>query len=114
MVKKYIPKRGDLLWINFNPQSGREQKGKRPALVVSSSEYNKVSGLIVVCPITSHTKMYPFEVSLHDNRIEGVILSDQIKNFDWETRGAKFIEKVNTNTLESVLHKISELLLSRK
>src|SRR6185503_8666919 len=79
LVKKYVPKRGDLVWINFTPQAGHEQGGRRPALVVSDSSYNKSAGLALLCPVTSRVKGYPFEVELPANsRITGVVLADHI------------------------------------
>ncbi|OMF68468.1 endoribonuclease MazF [Paenibacillus glucanolyticus] len=112
MVKEqYIPDRGDLVWIQFNPQSGHEQSGKRPALVLSPVTYNGKVGLALFCPVTSKAKGYPFEVVIpQDLPIEGVILSDQIKSLDWQSRQAKFICRVPKETLNEVLHKV-ELLI---
>jgi mRNA interferase MazF len=75
--KKYIPERGDIVWLNFNPQTGHEQKGKRPAIVVSPKEYNEKVHLGLFCPVTSKEKDYPFEVKIKDGKIDGVVLSDQ-------------------------------------
>ena len=91
----YIPRKGDLVWLNFSPQTGSEQKGKRPAIVISSGEYNKKTHLAVCCPITSKRKGYPFEVVLDKQKIRGVILTDHLKNLDWKVRKAKFIEKAH-------------------
>jgi len=91
VTKEYIPERGDIVWINFDPQSGHEQKGKRPAIVLSPKEYNKKVGLGLFCPITSKIKNYPFEVEISSKKINGVVLSDQIKSFDWRTREIEFI-----------------------
>ena len=90
MVKEYIPDRGDIVWINFNPTRGSEQKGKRPAIVISPKSYNSVSGLVLLCPITSQTKGYPFEVNVKTKDISGVILTDQIRNIDWKERKIKY------------------------
>lgn len=109
----YIPERGDLVWLNFTPQSGHEQKGTRPALVISPSNYNKKTGLAVCCPITSNIKGYPFEVQMRGKKIEGAVLSDHLKNLDWKARKAKFIEKANREVLSECLAKISALLLSK-
>src|SRR5688572_5194080 len=99
MVEPYIPERGDLVWLQFTPQSGHEQEGKRPALVISPASYNGKVGLSLFCPVTSKRKGYPFEVSLpQDLPIEGVILSDQVRSFDWQSRQATFICKVSTET----------------
>ena len=84
MVKRYIPERGDLVWLNFTPQAGHEQAGPRPAVVLSPSGYNGKTGLMLCCPITSRVKGYPFEVAVEGvTGITGVILADQIKSLDW-------------------------------
>lgn len=111
MVKKYIPEKGDLVYINFNPQQGHEQSGKRPALIISPRQYNAPSGLALMCPITSHVKGYPFEVVLNKNsKIKGVVLSDQIKSLDWKARGVKLIEKAETTLVEEVIQKLETLI----
>ena len=85
MVKtNYIPERGDIVWLDFNPQIGHEQMGKRPALVISPFDYNAKVGLAIFCPITSQKKGYPFEVNIKNKKIDGVVLSDQIKSLDWK------------------------------
>jgi len=108
--KKYSPERGDIVWLNFNPQSGHEQKGKRPALVISPKEYNEKVGLGLFCPITSKIKNYPFEVKVDSDKIDGVVLSDQIKNLDWKTREIEFITKITPEKIEEVISKINMLL----
>lgn len=111
MVALYIPKHGDLVWLQFNPQSGHEQAGKRPALVISSQGYNGKVGLALMCPVTSKIKGYPFEVSLsQDLPIEGVILSDQLKSLDWQSRQATLICSVSAETLKEVIEKIKVLI----
>lgn len=86
--KSWFPKRGDLIWLNFNPQSGREQAGRRPALVLSAGRYNRKVGLAVVCPVTSKVKGYPFEVELPTGmKVQGVALADQVRSLDWKARG---------------------------
>lgn len=111
MVKKYIPYCGDIVWLSFNPQSGHEQSGRRPALVISPKAYNEKTSLAIFCPISSQVKGYPFEVKIPDNpEIKGVILSDQIKNLDWETRKAEFICKLSKPALAETLNKINALL----
>ena len=112
MVKeKYIPERGDIVWLNFNPQSGHEQKGKRPAVVISPKEYNEKTGLGLFCPITSKIKDYPFEVKIENKKINGVVLSDQIKSLDWKTREIQFIIKATTGIIDEIIQKIGVLLL---
>jgi mRNA interferase MazF len=111
MVRRYIPERGDIVWLEFNPQAGYEQAGHRPALVVSPKEYNEKVGLALFCPITSNVKGYPFEVVLPDSHnVSGAILSDQIKSLDWRVRKAKQMASVPQDVLEEVLEKILTLL----
>ncbi len=88
MRVRYVPKRGDLLWLDFTPHSGHEQAGRRPALVLSPRFYNRKTDLMLCCPITSQVKGYPFEVSVSSTTISGVILADQIKSVDWVARRA--------------------------
>jgi mRNA interferase MazF len=107
----YTPNRGDLVWLNFTPQAGHEQKGKRPAIILSPLEYNKKTGLAVCCPITSNIKGYPFEVVITGKKINGAVLSDHLKNLDWKAREIKFIEKANTSVISEVISKISALIL---
>ena len=110
MVKLYIPKKGDIIWINFNPQSGREQMGRRPALVISPNVYNRKVGLIIVCPITTKVKNYPFEVKIPDGlAISGVVLADQVKSLDYQTREAEFVCKIPSETLAEVIIVIGKL-----
>ena len=107
----YIPRRGDIVWLTFNPQAGHEQAGRRPALVLSPEKYNGKVGLAILCPITSRAKGYPFEVEIPQGlKVKGVILSDQVKSLDWQARGAEFACEVPTETMEEVLQKLSTLL----
>ncbi len=113
MVKpiRYVPDRGDIVWLSFNPQTGHEQAGRRPALVISPKIYNEKTDLAVFLPVTSHSKGYPFEVKIPDELIiNGVILSDQIKSLDWKTRGAEFICKIPISTLKESLGKLNTLI----
>jgi mRNA interferase MazF len=111
MVKDYIPERGDLIWLHFTPQSGSEQSGRRPALVMSHKSYNAKVGMLIACPVTTKIKGYPFELPLsQDSSIDGVILSDQIKSLDWKSRKAEFICKTSDNLIANVLAKISMLI----
>ena len=107
--KNYIPERGDIIWLIFDPQTGHEQSGKRPALVLTPKEYNGKVGLGIFCPITRKIKGYPFEVAIR-GKIEGAILVDQIKSMDWRIRKAEYIMKVDDTILEIVRKKL-ELLL---
>jgi mRNA interferase MazF len=111
MVKKnYIPDRGDIVWLNFDPQTGHEQKGKRPAIVISPKAYNEKVNLGLFCPITSKEKGYPFEVKLKSKKIDGVVLSDQIKSLDWTKRDIDFIVKVTDEELLEVINKLNVLI----
>ena len=111
MVRRYIPERGDIVWLEFNPQAGYEQAGHRPALVVSPKVYHEKVGLALFCPITSNVKGYPFEVVLPEkHKVSGAILSDQIKSLDWQARKAKWITSAPKDVLEEVLAKIHTLL----
>ena len=107
----YIPDRGDIVWLTFNPQAGHEQAGRRPALVLSPAAYNGKVGLAILCPITSQIKGYPFEVLLPDGlKISGAILSDQVKSLDWKIRQAEFICKLTSDALDEVLQKLNALI----
>ena len=110
-MPSFSPDRGDIVWLDFDPQSGREQAGRRPALVLSPRSYNQKVGLALVCPITSQVKGYPFEVVLPAGlKISGVVLSDQVRNLDWRTRRATLIGSLPLAATEAVLEKISLLL----
>jgi mRNA interferase MazF len=107
----YVPKRGDLIWLDFTPQAGHEQAGRRPAAVISSSQYNKKVGLLLACPITSQRKRYPFEVLLPDNLpISGVILADRVRSLDWKIRRAAFIGQMDEDVLAETLAKLGSLI----
>ena len=109
--KSFIPNRGHIVWINFDPQSGHEQAGRRPALVVSPAAYNEKIGLALLCPITSQVKGYPFEVAIPKGlSVSGVILADQIKNLDWKSREAEFGCDAPHEAVNLVLEKLSTLL----
>ena len=108
---KYIPERGDIVWIDLNPQAGHEQSGRRPALVVSPKDYNKKVGLAIFCPITNQIKGYPFEVALPTGlKVAGAVLSDQIKNLDWTVRNTFFICKLPDSVTQDVFNKFLTLL----
>ena len=111
MSAGYVPDAGDLIWLTFDPQAGREQAGRRPALVVSPMEYNAKVGLVILCPITNQSKKYPFEVALPDRKdITGVILADQIKSLDWKARNAARVCTLPDDVVAEVLEKIAPLL----
>jgi len=105
------PERGDLIWLSFTPQSGREQAGRRPALVVSPLAYNSKVGLALTCPITSRVKGYPFEVALPDGcSVQGVVLADQLRSLDWRSRQAELIGAAPMAVVERVLQLAAALL----
>ena len=107
----YVPDRGDIVWLNFTPQAGHEQRGTRPAIIISPKIYNKKTNLALCCPITSNIKGYPFEVVVKGKKIDGVILTDHLKNLDWKAREIKFIEKASTLVLTECIDKISTLII---
>jgi mRNA interferase MazF len=109
--KKYVPRRGDAIYLDFDPQTGHEQAGRRPALVLSPTEYNRQVGLVVVCPITSEKKGYPWEVEIPQGEfVSGVVLADQVKSLDWHERHAAFICTPAAAILEDVVEKAFALL----
>ena len=108
MARRYIPARGDAVWITFNPQAGR-----RPALVLSPSSYNGKIGLAILCPITSQVKGYPFEVTIPSgSKLRGVVLADQLKSLDWRIRRTEFIGKLPREATNEALDKLGTLLLN--
>ncbi len=110
VAKTYVPERGHVVWLDFNPQAGHEQAGHRPAMVVSPKYYNGKSGLVIVFPITSKVKDYPFAVNLPASSGGGCILVDQIKSVDWAARRAKYKSKVSQKVLDEVVGKLSVLI----
>ena len=107
----YIPDRGDVVWVSMTPQAGREQSGRRPALVLSPSRYNGRVGLALMCPITSRVKGYPFEVPLPEEMaVEGVVLSDQVRSLDWRAREAELIGRLHEEVVAAVLERVMALL----
>ena len=111
VMPEYVPRRGDLVWLQFDPRTGHEQAGRRPALVLSPESYNGRVGLAILCPVTSQEKGYPFEVILPPGGdVEGVVLSDQVKSLDWRARGAEPIASLPPQVTEEVLRKLGALL----
>ena len=109
-TKNYIPERGDIVWLDFNPQLGHEQRGRRPALTISFKEYNGKIGLGLFCPITSKVKGYPFEIEVIGKAINGCVLSDQVKSLDWTARNIEFIEKIDEDKMNDVISNILVLI----
>lgn len=107
----YVPARGDVVWLRFDPRAGHEQSGRRPAVVISPRSYNKRVGLALFCPVTSRIKGYPFEVALPSGgEVEGAILSDQLKSLDWRAREAHKFAEIEDDVLREVLARIAVLV----
>jgi mRNA interferase MazF len=108
---RFVPERGDVVKMRFDPQSGHEQAGWRPALVVSPGAYNRASSLALLCPITSRAKGYPFEVALpEDLGIAGVMLVDQIRSLDWRARSAKLVARAPDAVVREILARLEPLV----
>lgn len=111
MARNYVPDRGDLVWLQFDPQAGHEQAGRRPAFVVSQRAYNRKVGLALFCPVTSRVKGYPFEVALPSGgKARGAILSDQLKSLDWRARKADRFDRVSAEVTAEVTARILALV----
>ena len=102
MVARYIPRAGDIIWLDFDPQAGREQAKRRPALVVTDKNYNQASGLALVCPLTSRRTPYPFALPTIIDEVEGAVLADHLKSMDWAARRAAFHSKADPALLAKV------------
>jgi mRNA interferase MazF len=108
---EYVPDRGDIVWLQFDPQAGHEQAGRRPAFVVSPQQYNRRVGLALVCPVTSRIKGYPFEVVLPaGGTASGAVLADQLKSLDWRARRAAPLEQASADVVLEVTAKILALV----
>ena len=103
MVKEYIPKKGDLVILTFDPSAGHEQQGRRPALIISNEVFNKHVGLAIACPITNTDRNFPFHVKVESGNLTGFIMTEQIKSIDYNVRKVKFVERVSDEVLEKVL-----------
>jgi mRNA interferase MazF len=111
VAREYVPERGEIVWLQFDPQTGREQAGRRPALVISPQPYNRKVGLALLCPVTSQVKGYPFEVLLPPGlEAKGAILSDQLKSLDWRARRARRFCTVPREVLEETVARILALV----
>ena len=108
--KKYIPKRGDLEWTDFAPASGHEQKGKRPALVLSPVSFNKKIMLAMVVPVTSRVRGHGFEVPLEGKKVKGVVLCQQVKMIDFTARGVQFAEKAPESVTSDALARVRAIV----
>lgn len=106
----YTPKRGDIVWTDFDPSAGHEQAHKRPAMVLSPKPFNKQIQLALVAPITSRVRGHGFEVKLENTQTQGVVLCQQVKTIDYGYRGIKFIESAPAKVLNEVLAKVRVLV----
>lgn len=105
------PKRGDLVWVNFSPQAGHEQAGRRPAIVLSEEIFNDATSFAVVCPITNQVKGYPFEVPVPPgSAFTGVVLTDQPRSFDWRARRFDFQGEADPEFVQECLNYIHTYL----
>jgi mRNA interferase MazF len=103
-MPRYIPHKGDFVYLSFDPQTGHEQKGRRPALVISNDLFTKSTGLAIVCPITNTDRKIPFHLTIpKGSSLTGFVMVDQVKSFDYEARQAVFIEKAPKSILEDAL-----------
>ncbi len=108
---RYVPERGDAVWLSFDPRVGHEQSGRRPAVVLSPRAYNSRTGLVILCPVTSQRKGYPFEVILPEGLpVAGAVLSDQARNIDWRVRKASRICELPAAITDEVIAKLQALL----
>ena len=110
----FIPVRGDIVWTTFSPQRGHEERGRRPAIVLSKRSYNERSGLALVCPITSRVKGYPFEVPIKLKKIMGVALADQVRSIDWRARDVKLIETLDKKSLRDIARIAAALITTEE
>lgn len=107
---KYIPEQGDIVTLNFNPQSGHEQKGRRPAIIISNKIFNQHLGLAFACPITNTKRDFPFHIQIYSENITGYIMAEQMKSIDYNSRNIKFIEKANQKTINKILGIIDSII----
>ena len=107
---KYIPEQGDIVALNFDPQSGHEQKGRRPAIIISNKIFNQYLGLAFACPITNSKRDFPFHIKVESENITGYIMGEQMKSIDYNSRNIKFIEKANAKTLNQILGIIDSII----
>ena len=107
---KYIPEQGDIVALSFDPQSGHEQKGRRPAIIISNKTFNQHLGLAFACPITNTKRDFPFHIELNSENVTGFIMGEQMKSIDYNSRNIKFIEKANQKTVNQILGIIDSII----
>ncbi len=106
----YIPSQGDIVTLNFDPQSGHEQKGRRPAIIISNQVFNKHLGLAFACPITNTKRDFPFHIKVSSENITGYIMAEQMKSIDYNARNVKFIEKADEETFNKIIGIIESII----
>ncbi|MEA3353747.1 MAG: type II toxin-antitoxin system PemK/MazF family toxin [Campylobacterota bacterium] len=107
---KYIPEQGDIVALNFDPQSGHEQKGRRPAIIISNKVFNQHLGLSFACPITNTKRDFPFHIEVQSKNITGFIMTEQMKSIDYKARNIKFIEKADQETINKILGIVDSII----
>lgn len=110
MVGNYIPKKGDLVVLTFDPSAGHEQQGRRPALIISNHIFNQRVGLAIVCPITNTDRNFPFHIAVQSKDLNGFVMSEQIKSIDYKARNVKFVSKVDEEVLNQVLGLVESIV----
>ena len=111
MVKSYIPKQGDIVFLDFTPTKGHEQKGYRPAIVISNDTFNKNTKMVILCPITSNEKEFPTHYLLQNSKkIKGSVLCEHIRSIDYEIRNLKYVEKASSEDFENIIDLLNAFL----
>lgn len=111
MVKKYIPRQGDIVFVDFTPTKGHEQKGYRPAIVISNDIFNKNTKMTILCPITSNEKEFPTHYILQDTKkIKGSVLCEHIRSINYEIRNLKYIEKASNKDFDNIINLLNACL----
>lgn len=108
MVKKYIPQKGDIVYFDFNPTKGHEQKGFRPAVVLSNDTFNDFTKMVIVCPISTNTKDFPTHYLLKDTKkVKGSVLCEHLRSIDYEVRNLKYVEKCSMEDYDNIIDLIN-------
>ncbi len=108
--KDYIPDKGNIIWIHLESRKGHEQKGRRPALVLTPQRYNEVNDLMMVCPITSRDRKFPFQIPFQGEKVGGLIMIDQLRTIDWKSRQVEFVEFLDEEIQQEVTAKLETIL----
>ncbi len=108
--KNYIPEIGDIVWIDLDPTLGHEQKGRRPAMVVSSLGFNRSTGMVYICPITNTKRDYIFRIPLEDQKVSGFVMADQLRSVAWKDRAVEYIEKTDMENLKNITNLIEAVI----